>query len=86
MNKRITFEQVINTAFGESTIVRTGTIIGESEVGMLRVEWDQDSLGKFGWVKPGSFQEAPVTDHTEAIIASVKKARGNRPFIVAVAK
>lgn len=54
MNKRISIEQIVNTAYGESTIIRTGTLTGEeSEVGMLRVQWDEDGYGRMGWVRPG---------------------------------
>lgn len=53
---RISLEQKINTAMGETTIIRTGTLTGEeSEVGMLRVVWDEDGLGRNGWVAPRTF-------------------------------
>lgn len=50
---RVTYRQEVQTREGSATVVRTGTLTGEtSEEGMLRVEWDRDSLGRMGWLRP----------------------------------
>ncbi|AYN55924.1 hypothetical protein PBI_COLTRANE_53 [Microbacterium phage Coltrane] len=58
MNKRIAYRQTVNSFHQSYTLNRVGTLTGEvSEAGMLRVQWDEDRLGRMGWVAPNTFEE-----------------------------
>lgn len=53
---RISAELQVFTSSGPITITRTGVLTGIiSEAGMLRVRWDEDGYGMWGWVEPGSY-------------------------------